>query len=84
MACNCPASKGHNKRASIYGQVKTDEDLAHETRTLARRLLEALQITRAEFCSMRCPSTGRAGIPIPHTDDCIRISQLIAEAERTI
>ncbi len=47
----------------------------------APELLACLKAAQPEFCSMKCPSVGKAGAPIPHLPACQQMRAAIAQAE---
>lgn len=44
---------------------------------LADLALDYLSVAQPEFCSSRCPSVGREGVPIPHSPECESMRSLL-------
>ncbi len=58
--------------------IDPDSDAAVLSRCLLRAH-ELLDRVHEHVCSLRCPSTGNAGTPIPHGDDCNSITYMIGK-----
>ena len=50
---------------------------AADEAALADLALDYLSVAQPEFCSARCPSVGREGVPIPHLSECESMRSLL-------
>ena len=60
-------------RAALSALPRADADEA----ALADLALDYLSVAQPEFCSARCPSVGREGVPIPHLSECESMRSLL-------
>ena len=67
----CGSVRACAERLSALPRADADEA------ALADLALDYLSVAQPEFCSARCPSVGREGVPIPHLSECESMRSLL-------